>query len=435
MSASSSEIVLSVKNLHKKFARSEEGARRILAGQLSDAMFSRTPPVKKNHAGEFWALRDISFDLHRGEVLGVIGFNGAGKSTLLRVLAGLMLPDGGEVRAYGSTGALLELGAGMKPSLSGKRNIFVKGALLGKTPAEMEALYEEIAEFSELGEFLNAPLKTYSSGMRLRLGFSVAAFMRPDILLLDEILAVGDYAFKQKCRGKINEMLESAGVVFVTHSMNDVRQICDKAIVLDRGGVVFKGKPRKAIEAYFALGEQKIGGLANSGAPELNFFGELYNNEDRISDVVHEWRGENGKTDALFDTWGPAECHIRFQLKKKPRRLVIGVTIWTDDGFKVTGLATDMCPENIFDHDRLTHHVVMALPKLSLNPGTYVSTVAIVDNGEAVYRGRFDNFTVTSSQRNHGVCTPPHQWCTIYETPDAEPDGAAKSDKQDEKTA
>lgn len=415
METKRSDIVLSAKGVCKKFARSEAGARRILTRQLTDAMLSRTSTLQNVQKGEFWGLRDVSFELRRGEVLGVIGFNGAGKSTLLRVLAGLMLPDAGEVRTYGTTGALIELGAGMKPSLSGKRNIFIKGALLGKTPEEMQELYPKIAAFSELGEFLHSPLKTYSSGMRLRLGFSVAVYMRPDILLLDEILAVGDYAFNQKCRGHINEMLRSAGVVFVTHALNEVRQICDRVIVLDRGSIVFQGDPKKAIDVYHDLGKNNLGGLANSGTPTISFYGDLIRNEERIAFVQHEWRNNDPANSDLFDTWGPAECHIAFKLKQQPRRLVIGVTIWTQDGLKVTGVATDMCDDEIFDHKRLDHKLILSAEKLSLNPGSYVSTVTIVDNGEAIYRGLLKNFVVTSSKRNHGVFTLTHDWRTDYD--------------------
>ncbi|WDI32479.1 ABC transporter ATP-binding protein [Hyphococcus flavus] len=413
MSDDNATVVLSVDGVFKKFSRSEDGARKILASQLKNALLNKNPPARKSGASEFWALQDISFKVRRGEVLGVIGFNGAGKSTLLRVLAGLMLPDAGEVRTYGETGALLELGAGMRPNLTGKRNIFVKGALMGKTPAEMEALYPEIAEFTELGDFLSAPLKTYSSGMRLRLGFSIAVHMRPDILLLDEILSVGDYAFKQKCRGMINQMLEKAGVVFVTHSMNDVRQICDRVIVLDRGKILFHGAPQKAIDVYYELANKGAGGLANAKESKINFYGEVFHNDARIFDVSYKWRNADGSVEGLFDTWAPAECRIRFKLKKKPRRLVVGIVIWSMDGLKISALATDMSPEQLFNHNSLEHEIALTLPQLSLNPGKYLSTVAIVDNGEALHRGVMDHFSVVSSQRNDGVYTPAHQWSAI----------------------
>lgn len=422
--SATSDIVLSVDGVYKKFARSEEGSRRILAKQLADAVLNRTAPPK-SEKGEFWALQDISFEVRRGEVLGVIGFNGAGKSTLLRVLSGLMLPDAGEVRAYGTTGALIELGAGMKPSLTGRRNIFIKGALLGKTPDEMEELYPQIAEFSELGDFLNSPVKTYSSGMRLRLGFSVAVHMRPDILLLDEILSVGDYAFKQKCRGRINEMLESAGVVFVTHSMNDVRQICDRVIVLDRGSVLFHGAPQKAIDLYLDLANKGASGPRRLDEPTLNFYGELFHNSERIEVAKHGWCDENGAPKKQFDTWLPAQFRTRFKLTKQPRRLEVGVSIWSKDGARVASIATDMSDEDIFDYSALEHEIVLQLPQMSLNPGAYVSTVAIVDNGEALFRGLNHDFVVHNKKRNNGCFTPVHTWrsAPVADAPEQEESG------------
>ena len=327
-----------------------------------------------------------------------------------------MMPDIGEVRVYGETGALIELGAGMQTSLSGTQNIFIKGALLGKSKEEMTELYPKIAEFSELGDFLAAPIKTYSSGMRLRLGFSVAVHMRPDLLLLDEILAVGDYAFKQKCRGYINELLTNAGVVFVSHSMDDVRQICDSVIVLDRGKVLFHGAPKKAINLYYELAS-KGGGLANPGAPHQSFYGELFDNQERIKDVDHHWANGEGAPQYEFNTWDPGWHRVRFKLTRKPRRLVVGLTVWTQDGMKVTGIASDMATHEIFDHNSLEHDIMLHLPKLSLNAGSYVSTLTIVDNGEALYRGLNKSIKVESRTQGIGVATPAHEWMN-FQNPD-----------------
>ena len=410
MSEQSSEPVISVDGVYKKFSRSPVRQRQILAAQLSALATNRAPEHKKIEKGDFWALQDINFEVHRGEVLGVIGFNGAGKSTLLRVLAGLMLPDIGEVRVRGEIGALIELGAGMQASLSGRQNIFIKGALLGKTPSEMEALYPQIAEFSELGEFLSAPIKTYSSGMRLRLGFSIAVHMEPDVLLLDEILAVGDYAFNQKCRGRINTLIQKAGVIFVSHSMNDIRQICDRVIVLDRGKIAYHGPSKKAVSTYFDLAESNKGGLKNAANESVSFYGELYHATDRIEVLEHSWCDEHGTPKTAFNTWEPAYYRAKFRLTEKPKRLILGISVWTQDGLKVAGFATDMFDHELLDHDALEHDVIMEMPTFALNTGEYVSTISVVDNGVALFRGLNDNITGLTNKRSVGFVTPVHNW-------------------------
>ena len=207
------------------------------------------------HDRHFWALRDVSFDLRPGEVLGVIGRNGAGKSTLLKVLSRITKPTRGTVEIQGHLGSLLEVGSGFHPELTGRENIFLNGAILGMKRSEIVAKFDEIVSFAEVAQFLDTPVKRYSSGMYLRLAFAIAAHLEPDILIVDEVLAVGDAVFQKKCIGRMNELSTSEGrtVVFVSHNLSAVRSICTRGLLLDRGQVVLDDNVEKVLSRYAAL--------------------------------------------------------------------------------------------------------------------------------------------------------------------------------------
>jgi ABC-type polysaccharide/polyol phosphate transport system ATPase subunit len=223
---------------------------RTLRQALSHRLRRRSEPEER----EFWALRDVSFDLDQGEILGVIGRNGSGKSTLLLVIAGILQPDAGSISVAGKTSALLTIGAGFEPDLTGRQNIYLNGAYLGLTQKTMRQLEDEIVGFAELGDFIDAPVRTYSAGMRLRLGFAIASHIDPDILLLDEVLGVGDIEFQQKSEAKLQALIERArSIVIVSHTMEFVRKICTKALWLHGGRVRAWGAPDDVIRAYAEL--------------------------------------------------------------------------------------------------------------------------------------------------------------------------------------
>ena len=215
-------------------------------------MFSREP------LEPFWALRDVSFNLVRGESLGVIGPNGAGKSTLLQVLAGIIQPSEGSVDVHGHVSSLLTLGAGFDSELSGTENILLAGAFLGLPDDTVRGLMPSIIEFADLGRFIDAPLKTYSSGMRARLGFSIATSVDPDILLLDEVLATGDADFRDKSKGRVIELVKAAkGIVLVTHDMSWVTEYCNRAMLLERGRVIHEGDPAETVRIHVERSAQR----------------------------------------------------------------------------------------------------------------------------------------------------------------------------------
>ena len=200
---------------------------------------------------EFWALRDISFTVEKGERLGILGFNGAGKSTLLKTIAGVLKPTKGSVKVHGVIAPLLALGAGFDSNYSGKENIFLYGATMGYSRKYIQEKYDEIVEFSELKDFIDVPIKNYSSGMKARLGFAIATAVEPEVLILDEVLSVGDAKFRRKSEAKVTSMFDKGvTVLFVSHSTEQVRRLCDKAIILEKGKIIAQGEVNEICDLY-----------------------------------------------------------------------------------------------------------------------------------------------------------------------------------------
>src|SRR6266853_3506066 len=200
---------------------------------------------------DFWALRGISFEMRKGEVVGLIGRNGAGKSTLLKILARVTQPTEGHAEIHGRVGSLLEVGTGFHPELTGRENTYLNGAIVGMGRKEIDRKFDEIVDFAEVGDFIDTPLKHYSTGMQMRLAFAIAAHLEPDTLLVDEVLAVGDIAFQKKCLGKMDEVASGGRtIVFVTHQMNQIRRLCQKAIWIDGGSIRDSGTAGGVINAY-----------------------------------------------------------------------------------------------------------------------------------------------------------------------------------------
>ena len=214
--------------------------------------------TRKLHYTEFWALKDVSFKVEKGDRVGVMGFNGAGKSTLLKTIAGVLKPTMGNVKVKGTIAPMLELGAGFDPNYSGAENIYLYGATMGFSRKFIDEKYNEIVEFSELKEFINAPLKSYSSGMKSRLGFAIATAVKPDVLILDEVLSVGDAAFKEKSEQRILDMIEDGvTVLYVSHSTDRIRKLCNKAVILTKGQLVAAGEVGEICDMYTEMVNSK----------------------------------------------------------------------------------------------------------------------------------------------------------------------------------
>jgi lipopolysaccharide transport system ATP-binding protein len=247
------DIAISASGLAKKY---RIGVRRDPYGRLTETLWEAlTNPLRrgrsKEHDEDFWALRDVSFEVPRGAVVGVIGRNGAGKSTLLKILSRITEPTLGRAELHGRVGSLLEVGTGFHQELSGRENVSLSGAILGMKRSEILRKFDEIVAFADIGQFIDTPVKRYSSGMKVRLGFAVAAFLEPEILFVDEVLAVGDLAFQQKCLGKMSELGEGGRtIVFVSHSMPAIMRLCNRGILLDHGRVVVDGQTHEVVRRY-----------------------------------------------------------------------------------------------------------------------------------------------------------------------------------------
>ncbi|MDP3043283.1 MAG: ABC transporter ATP-binding protein [bacterium] len=253
--------IIEVKNISKKYnITHQQGgyvALRDVLTNVAKRPFAFLKHKAKQAVGkagkeEFWALKDINFTVEKGEAIGIIGANGAGKSTLLKILTGITPPTTGEIRMQGSVASLLEVGTGFHPELTGRENIFLNGAILGMAKKEISDKFNDIVKFSGVEKFIDTPVKRYSSGMYVRLAFSVAAHMEPDILLVDEVLAVGDAEFQKKCLGKMDEVTKQAGrtILFVSHNMSAVQRLCPKTILLEKGKIKKFGKTEEVIEVY-----------------------------------------------------------------------------------------------------------------------------------------------------------------------------------------
>src|SRR3974377_556848 len=250
------DVLIRVQSVSKKFCRDLKRSLWYGVRDTVNDLLGRDGSAQDLRRDEFWALNDVSFEVRRGECLGLIGRNGAGKTTLLKMLNGLIKPERGRIAMRGQLGALIALGSGFNPILSGRENVYVNGAVLGMSKKKIDAKIDEIIDFAEIGEFIDAPVQSYSSGMQVRLGFAVATAMEPDVLLLDEVLAGGDSAFRIKCHRRIVRIRRNAAVIFVSHDMPAVALISDRTLVLSQGEVHFEGDTSRGIEAYEALNEK-----------------------------------------------------------------------------------------------------------------------------------------------------------------------------------
>jgi lipopolysaccharide transport system ATP-binding protein len=310
------DVLISVKGVSKKFARD---LKRSLYHGLSDVVkgvlhIPQKPGLRKS---EFWAVSDVSFDVRRGECIGLIGHNGAGKSTLLKMLNGLIGPDAGSITMRGKIGALIELGAGFNPILTGRENIYNNGAVIGFSKKEIDAKFDSIVEFAEIGSFVDTPVQNYSSGMKVRLGFAIAAQMEPDVLLIDEVLAVGDLGFKIKCMNRIQQLMKKCAVIFVSHAMTQVTVVCTGIVLMDKGRVVFAGNDvGEGVEKYFGKFDQEV--------PEVIAVGATALRDVKLSAPAMELNG----TDVAVSSGDPLTMEFTVHIPEDTGRLAFRVAVF-----------------------------------------------------------------------------------------------------------
>ena len=361
------EVLVKVEGLSKKFCKDLKtslwyGVKDLVSG-ITGSQANR--PLRDK---EFWAVKDISFELRRGECLGLIGHNGAGKSTLLKILNGLINPDEGSVTMRGRVGALIELGAGFNPILTGRENIYNNGAVLGFTRKEIDAKVEEIIDFSEIKEFIDMPVQNYSSGMKVRLGFAVAAQMEPDVLIIDEVLAVGDAGFRYKCLNAIGKLMKSAAVIFVTHSMPQIYRICSDIMLMNRGESIIQSKDLgKGIDKYFEM--------SNDGEVQIAGTGEA-----TLKDIILISGAKLSPANEILNVNYGEDLRIKLKIKLESHveKARVKLVLWNQDLIPVIDvLDTDLRSFLIHNNPQGLIELSVFLPGLSLNNGKHYISVLI----------------------------------------------------------
>ena len=396
------DVLVSVRNLSKKFCRNLRRSMIYGIRDLARNVVGRPSPRSDLRPDEFWALKDVSLELKRGDSLGLLGHNGSGKTTLLRLIAGIFPPDRGDVVLRGRVGALIALGAGFHPHMSGSENIFLYGAILGMKREEIARKYDEILAFGEVRDFIDAPVSSYSSGMRARLGFSVAVHTDPDILLVDEVLAVGDMAFRAKCYRKIHELMQrEIGVVFVSHSMDLVQRICSRALHMHRGEILYQGNCEEAIALY----EREIG---RPSGPQQDK--RLESDEVAVESV--SMLRPDGTRPEFLSVGDPARLEFVFTVTKPLIRPNFMVGILNAEGQRCIWMNS---ANGGFHLDQVNERATVRIDfdELALSPGAYWVEVEIFDQSfifPLVISDHLCRFEVRSDQRITGIYSPRHRW-------------------------
>ena len=427
--------ILEVDGVYKLYARKQSRARARLRSTLVSAFMGRQPVIDELQPDEMWAVKNVSFSLKRGSALGIIGLNGSGKTTLLRMIAGQLLPDRGEIRVNGRSASVIALSAGLQKQLSGRKNIYLRSAMLGRSKEETEAVVNEIIEFTELGEAIDAPVATYSSGMTVRLAFAVTVFVDPDLLVVDETLSVGDFKFKQKCLEQVRKLRERTSFILVSHSMGDIMRFCDEVILLRKGEVIYKGDPQTAIELYTERESQnepyaKAGKRVDASALLTVAMGQYIHNETAIRDVVHEWVGSNGEPASECAHGDTLTLRVSFDITHTPRKLIIGIPVWNEEGQFITGFSTELTGIEGYVARQGRQTLELRAPSIPFNAGKCYGVIAITDGPETLYRQPLPVLQITDQlPYSWGSVTLPHQWSVVQ---DAEDNASLSEDATEE---
>ncbi len=395
MSSDSDNVAIRAQGVGKRYRL--RGAGRSLKEVILGMLRGKTSGSR-----EFWALQDADFTVRRGETLGIIGANGAGKSTLLSLLAGTRKPTTGDITMNGVVSSLLELGAGFHPDLTGRENVFLAGAIMGLSRDAMRDRFDAIVEFSGIGEFIEQPVKQYSSGMYVRLGFAVAVEVDPDILLIDEVLAVGDSDFQQKCIAKMEEFrAKGKTMLIISHDLPTIQRISDNILLLEKGKIMGLGDPAELVDRYEALSLQKrIKSIAREwGTGEVKISGVALQNDahENVSALTHG--------DAL-------NARIHLHTDQRIEDIVVGFSIATEDGVSVFGNNTQIesttLPAVSGDAE-----IKLRIAPVTLAAGTYLISFSVHSADHKRNYHRIDNrypIVIEGGKPVDGVCYLPTQW-------------------------
>jgi lipopolysaccharide transport system ATP-binding protein len=391
----SDEIVILVENLGKRYQIQHRAERQrytalrdVIAHKLktpfqflrrSQTSDLRPPTSARSSSEDFWALRDVSFEVRRGEVVGIIGRNGAGKSTLLKILSRITEPTEGRIRILGRVASLLEVGTGFHPELTGRENVFLNGAILGMHRAEIKRKFDEIVAFAEVEKFLDTPVKRYSSGMYVRLAFAVAAHLEPEILIVDEVLAVGDAQFQKKCLGKMQTVAAKDGrtVLFVSHHMPSIQRLCNRVILLAGGQIKLIGSTDQVVPSYLANAASVGSSVDLSSMPENKRRG---NGVARFTRV--ELFSSDGRAVQEIRQGEPMVVRLHIEAKARIDQVLFGFSFVSADGTEIMG--TTAHDGGIPNHLETGFHIFnCTITPMILCPGRYYIRAAIFRHSEA----------------------------------------------------
>jgi homopolymeric O-antigen transport system ATP-binding protein len=431
---SSESLVLRVEGVGKMYRVGQREPYRALRDVIAGAFKAPARRLRNGRAAEpdrIWALDDVSFDVGRGEVVGLIGANGAGKSTLLKVLSRITEPTAGQIMIRGRVGSLLEVGTGFHPELTGRENIFLNGTILGMRRTEILARFDEIVDFSGVERFLDTPVKRYSSGMQVRLAFAVAAHLEPEILLVDEVLAVGDAEFQQKCLGKMREVTrEGRTVVFVSHNLAAVRALCPRALVLEKGRLVFDGATEDAVHRYLGHAETSAGAVLDRDALRLHVAKtRLYSDEPFFECIRVAVLDEEGLPSTSFRSDEAITVAIDYRVHRTVPTLRILVTLTDENQVSVLRTETIDDPDGAARLEPGTYRSAVTLPRqlfgdteLDLNVSLISEVNQIVDYAGLVpIEIRFAGHG--ANMRGNAVLRPALDWRTETVYPESAPIG------------
>lgn len=334
-----SDAVIEFDHIYKKFARGEQhNSLRDFIPAMVRKVLGRKKEEPKLKGQEFWAVQDVSFSLKKGESMGIIGPNGSGKSTTLKLLSGILRPDKGTYHVRGRLSALIEVGAGFHPDLTGRENIFLNGSILGMTRKEVASKFNKIVEFAGVEEFIDTPVKRYSSGMAVRLGFAVSAFIEPDVLLVDEVLAVGDTEFRNRCLNRMNKMLkDGVTMILVSHNLNEVRNLCQKTLMLYKGQPLMQGDTMKTIEAYHKMVGEKIKAEQDKIAAQEH----RVKPGQEVSLTRCELINAAGEVEEIFNTGDSMKVRIHYQANRRVEQPhFVAELVWASEDYLAASCST-----------------------------------------------------------------------------------------------
>lgn len=411
--------IVRVENLSKEYRLGERrAAYGTLRETITDAVRAPLKSLRRSNgnakSNTIWALKDVSFDVQPGEIVGIIGRNGAGKSTLLKVLSRITEPTKGRVELYGRIASLLEVGTGFHPELTGRENIFLNGAILGMARAEIEKQFDRIIAFAEIEEFIDTPVKRYSSGMYVRLAFAVAAHLEPEILVVDEVLSVGDMAFQKKCLGKMGEVArQGRTVLFVSHNMGSIARLCQTGMLLEQGRLLFCGSMMETIAKYMQ-------GAASTSA-EVSFAPD---EKKRLQICAARLLDHSGQPSTELDRVNPFTVSIDYEARARIEGAHLGIMLDRIDGTPICYSADiDTAPDRIIERHPGMHRSTVTFPGGLLNAGVYQIRLGLAKYSGEVYdycepfvfqlddHGTFAASGAGGHQRQ-GILAIPLQWNT-----------------------